>query len=112
WPWQVGQLIGREPASAPLPLHTSQDARVGTRTVVCLPLKASSSVISRLKRRSLPRRLAPWRPPAAPATAALEGGVAEAVIGRALLIVLQDVIGLADVLETLLGLLVARIAVR
>src|SRR5665213_42275 len=44
--------------------------------------------------------------------AILEGGVAEAVIGRALLFVLEDIVGLADVLEALLGLLVARMAVR
>ena len=49
---------------------------------------------------------------AAHAAAALEGGVAEAVVGRALLLVLQDVIGFADVLELLLGFLVARVAVR
>src|SRR5260221_436671 len=42
----------------------------------------------------------------------LEGPVAEAVIGRALLIVLQDVIGLADFLEFMLGGLVPRVAVR
>ncbi len=50
-------------------------------------------------------------PGAAPA-ALLEGGMAEPVIGGALLIVLQNVIGLADVLEFLFGRLVARIAVR
>ena len=38
--------------------------------------------------------------------------MAEAVIGGALLIVLQDVVGLADFLEFLLGALVARVAVR
>jgi len=46
------------------------------------------------------------------AAAVLERGVAVAVIGRALLIVLQDVIGFADVLELLLGGVVAGIAVR
>ena len=44
---------------------------------------------------------------AAALAAILEGGMAEAVIGGALLILLQDVIGLADVLEALLGFLVA-----
>ena len=48
---------------------------------------------------------------AAPA-ALLEGGMAETVVGGALLIVLQDVIGLADFLEFLLGVLVPRVAVR
>src|SRR5262249_46789071 len=45
------------------------------------------------------------------AAAVLESGVAKAVVGRALLIVLQDVIGLADVLELLLCRLVPGIAV-
>jgi len=43
---------------------------------------------------------------------ALEGGRSVAVVGRALLRILQDVIGVIDVLELLLGVLVARIAVR
>ena len=46
------------------------------------------------------------------AAAVLERGMAEPVIGGALLIVLQDVVGLVDFLEFLLGRLVARIAVR
>ena len=45
------------------------------------------------------------------AIALLEGGMAEPVIGRALVAVLQDVIGLADFLELDLAILVARIAV-
>ncbi len=44
--------------------------------------------------------------------AVLEGGVAEAIIGRALLIVLQDVIGLVDLLEAVLAGRIARILVR
>ena len=44
--------------------------------------------------------------------ALLEGGMAEAVIGRALLFVLQDVVGFVQFLEFLLGGLVARILVR
>ncbi len=48
WPWQVGQVTGFEPASAPVPLHDSQAISVGTRTLACLPLKASSRVISML----------------------------------------------------------------
>jgi hypothetical protein len=43
--------------------------------------------------------------------AVLEGGVAEAVVGGALLVVLQNVIGLAQLLELRLGRLVARVAV-
>src|ERR1700749_2298867 len=46
---------------------------------------------------------------AASAHALLEGGMAEAVIGRALLIVLQDVIGLVDFLEFDFGGVVAGI---
>src|SRR5206468_3101011 len=46
------------------------------------------------------------------AAAAFERGVAEAVVGGALLLVLEDLVGFADVLELLLGRLVARVAVR
>ena len=46
------------------------------------------------------------------ATAILERGVPEAVISRPLLLVLQDVIGLVDFLEFVLGRCIARIAVR
>src|SRR6185312_13650446 len=48
---------------------------------------------------------------AAAATALFESGMAEAVVSGALLIVLQDVIGLVNILEAVLGLFVARIAV-
>src|SRR5690606_25343854 len=44
--------------------------------------------------------------------AILEGGVAETVVGGALLLVLQDVVGLVDLLELLLGRRVTRIPVR
>ena len=47
----------------------------------------------------------------AAARALLEGGMAEAVIGGALLAVLQDVVGLVDFLEAVLAVLVAGIAV-
>jgi hypothetical protein len=48
---------------------------------------------------------APKPPPAPPPAhaAILEGGMAEAVIGRALLRVLQRLVGLVDFLELLLG---------
>jgi len=49
--------------------------------------------------------------PARTGAAALEGGVAKAVIGRALLFVLQDVVGLVRFLEVLLALLGRRIAI-
>ena len=57
---------------------------------------------SRNRRRSRARRPA----------ALLEGGMAEAVIGGALVAVLEHVIGLVDFLEFVLAVLVARIAVR
>src|SRR5262249_34700372 len=41
-----------------------------------------------------------------------EGGMAEAVIGGALVAVLEDVIGLVELLEAVLAILVARIAIR
>ena len=44
--------------------------------------------------------------------AVLEGGVTEAVIGRALVAVLEDVVGLVELLEFVLAVAVARIAVR
>src|SRR5262249_34438068 len=45
------------------------------------------------------------------APALLEGGVTEAIIGGALLIVFQDIVSFVQVLELLLGTLVARVAV-
>ena len=44
--------------------------------------------------------------------ALLEGGVAETVIGGALVAVLEHVIGLVEFLELVLALVVARIAIR
>ena len=51
---------------------------------------------------------------AVPAThaALLEGGVAETVIGGALVAVLEHVIGLVELFELVLALVVARIAIR
>jgi hypothetical protein len=45
-------------------------------------------------------------------TTVLEGGMAEAVIGGALVAVLEDVVGLVDFLKPMLALFVARITVR
>ncbi len=47
-----------------------------------------------------------------PSAALLERSMAEAVIGGALLIVLEDVVSLVEILEFLLGALVTRIAIR
>src|ERR1700719_2870064 len=44
--------------------------------------------------------------------AVLEGGVAETVVGRALVGVFEDLVGLIQFLETMLGVLVAGIAIR
>ena len=44
--------------------------------------------------------------------ALLEGRMAEPVVGRALLIVLQDVVGFVDLFELMLAVLVAGIAIR
>ena len=43
--------------------------------------------------------------------AILEGGVAEAIVGCALLVVLQDVIGLVDFLELVFAIVIAGIAI-
>jgi hypothetical protein len=53
----------------------------------------------------------PPAPDGAAAHAALEGGVAEAVVGGLLLLVLEDVVGLADLLEAALRLGVVLVAV-
>src|SRR4029077_14953626 len=46
------------------------------------------------------------------AHAVLEGGVAVAIIGGALVGVLEDLVGFVDFLEAVLGVLVAGIAIR
>ena len=112
---------------------------VGTRTVFLVPAKASSSPISTLVaqiRAAAGGLAAPAAPAAAEAAehlledvleagaegvaaaaaraaaALLEGGMAEAVIGGALLAILQDVVGLVHFLEPALGVLVTLVAVR
>ena len=47
-PPQVGQAIGLEPGSAPLPEQSSQATEVGTQICATLPVKASARVISML----------------------------------------------------------------
>ena len=47
-PWQVGQGIGFEPFSAPVPAHSSQDVEVGMRISVWRPRNASSRLIDML----------------------------------------------------------------
>ena len=46
-----------------------------------------------------------------PAAALLEGGVAEAIVGGALVRILEDLVGLVDLLELVLAVLVAGVAV-
>ena len=53
----------------------------------------------------------PKPPPGPPAAAVLEGGMAEAIIGCALVRILEDLVGLVDLLEASLAGLVPRIAV-
>ena len=141
-PRQVWQEIGCAPFSPPLPWQASQDTVPGTRTFVCLPPKASCSVDGQVVAQIGAAGAALLCAVAAPAAdefaehlvedvgkvcgreteaaaagtgaghALLEGGMAEAVIGRALLFVLQDVMGFVQFLELLFGGLVARILVR
>ena len=53
-PWQVTQVTGAAAPAAPVPRQESHWTEVGTRMLVFLPAKASVSVISMLKRRSVP----------------------------------------------------------
>ena len=134
-PPQVGQVFGLVPALAPEPEQASQVTEVGMRTCAVLPaiglLERDLHVVAQVRAALAPAAAAP---PAAhaeqvfedvregrgevgaeavalPAAALLERRVAEAVIGGALLPVLQDVIGLVDLLELVLAFLVAGIAV-
>src|SRR3974377_2065259 len=109
-PWQVGQVTGIEPASAPAPAQASQVTDAGTRICAVLPAKASASEISILYLRSDPRSLAPrqgvqdfghrGRKVRAKAVArtvgasTFESRVAELIISRALLRVFKRFVGL------------------
>src|SRR5271165_3473302 len=57
-PWQVGHVMGLEPASAPAPPQASQVTEAGTRICAALPVNASTREISMLYLRSEPRSLA------------------------------------------------------
>ena len=65
--------------------------------------KKSSKMSAKVEAKSAPK---PWR-----RLALLEGGMAEAVIGGALVAVLEDLVGLVDFLEAVLAVGVAGIAV-
>ncbi len=66
----------------------------------------SSNMSENVVPKSAPK---PW---AVTAHAVLERGVAEPIIGRALVGILEDLVGLVDLLEAMLGALVVGIAIR
>ena len=66
----------------------------------------SSKISAKVVAKSAPNRRR------AAAHAVLECGMAETVIGGALVRVLEDLVGLVDFLEAMLGVLIAGIAVR
>ena len=132
-PLQVGQVFGLVPGFAPEPEQTSQVTRgrhldldglagkgllqrdleivaeVGAALAAGAALppprkspKNSSKMSAKEAKPAAPRRR---QPPV------LEGLVAEAVIGGALLRILQDLVGLVDLLELHLGGMVAAVAV-
>ena len=126
-PLQVEQVSAvRFLSSEPVPVQASHTTRVGTRTFALAPAKASVNSISTAARMSLPARLRPATATAAThelaehlledvahaaggleieaaaeaALAALfERCMAVTVIGGALLVVFQDVVGFVDFLE-------------
>ena len=53
-PWQLGHMMGASPFSPPLPEQVEQVVFMGTLIVSDLPLKASSSEISKLYLKSEP----------------------------------------------------------
>ena len=137
-PCRSGRSRAARPLSCdPVPSQPSHFTRVGTRKVTLVPLNASARSISTPCRRSAPVRVRCAAAPAhsehlaediaevagggkieaahAGATAAvalLERRMAEAIVGAALLVVLQHVVGFINFLESHLGLLVARVAIR
>jgi hypothetical protein len=133
-PLQVGQLTGFDPASAPLAGLALRQRRHAHARLLALEgvFEADLEVVAQIA--AAPRPLAALAADeiaehlvedvgeaggaeaeagaaARPVAAILEGGVAEAVIGGALLLVLQDLVGLAQLLELVLGRLVAGVAV-
>ena len=134
-PLQCGQVFGLEPVLAPVPEQDSQATDVGSRTWAVLPLirllEADLHVVAEVGAALAAVAAAAGAAHAedaleqvgeggaevraeavAAARALLERGVAEAVIGRALVRVLEDLVGLVDLLEAVLAVLVAGIAVR
>src|SRR6476646_8978262 len=65
-PPHVGQLVLREPGSAPLPWHLSQVSSFSISIVFSAPNAASSNLISMSYRRSDPRRRSSERAPGPP----------------------------------------------
>ena len=136
-PPQVAQVFGLVPALAPVPEQASQVTEVGMRHLRGLALEGllepDLHIVAQIGAALAAGRAAAAAPAAhaehilenigeggaeigaeaGPAAAALlEGGMAETVIGGALVAVLEHLIGLVDFLELVLALGVARIAVR
>ena len=109
WPAQVRQVVGLEPALAPVPEHASQAMDVGS-LIVASPAPSAHDVAEQVVE-NVGHRGAEAVVHAA-AAALLEGGMAVAVVGGALLAVGKMLIGLVELLEPRLGVLVAGIAVR
>ena len=125
-PWQVSQVIGRDPSAAPLPWQTVHSTAVSTLSSRVTPNAASASSISSRTRASWPRRVRgrgprPWarragaaeegvhdvgereaRALAGAGTGAAERVAAE-VVHPALLGVGEHLVGRRDLLEPLLG---------
>ncbi len=134
-PPQVGHCLGLVPDLAPVPEHTSQAMLAGTRISAALPVKdlverdlhivaqvgtalaperarsaaaaASAHELAEQVVEDVRHRGGEVRAEAAAsAHAVIECGVAEFVVGRALLRILQGLVGLVQLLEVLFGGLV------
>ena len=132
-PLQRGHVVGVVPGLAPVPLQVLQVDCFGTVTVTSVPPIASSKPSETSVSRSRPRagcwpgpprprnmveKMSPMSPTKSPparraaAAAAAEAGEAAAgVVLTALLGVGERVVGLLDLLEALLGRVVARVRV-
>ena len=84
-------------------------ARPPTATAATASHKIAEHLIKDIGKTTLPGRIETTT--GATAAAIFKSLMAVTIIGRALLFILQDVVGLVDFLEALLGLVVARIAV-
>ena len=135
WPPQVAHTLGLVPDWAPLPVQDSQVTEVGILIGAFLPpiglFEGEFHVVAQIGA-ALASRAAAAAPAAGAAHAEeivenigegggeigaeamaaatlLEGGMAEAVIGGALVAVLEHLVGLVDFLESMLAIAVAGI---